>query len=80
VTDQPVPSGDSVPGQPTADLPPAADGPAAAPVGGPTGHPLVDTALTELDAVADEPPADQVPAFEAAHRTLTATLSAIDSN
>jgi hypothetical protein len=47
---------------------------------GPTGQPAVDAALAQLDAVADRPPAEQVAAFEAAHRALTATLSSIDQS
>jgi len=47
---------------------------------GPTAHPAVDAALEQLDGVAGQPPAEQVAAFEAAHRTLTGTLSAIDSS
>ena len=49
-------------------------------VAGVTGQAAVDAALEQLDAVADQPPAEQVAAYEAAHRTLTATLSAIDSS
>jgi len=45
-----------------------------------TGHPSVDAALAQLDAVAELPPAEQVTAYEAAHRALTGTLSAIDQS
>jgi hypothetical protein len=53
--------------------------PAAGPTG-PTGHPGVDAALARLDEVADGTPAEQVPAFDAAHRALTTTLSSIDQS
>ncbi len=45
-----------------------------------TGHPVVDGALAQLDAVADRVPAEQVGAFEAVHRALTGTLSGIDQS
>ena len=50
------------------------DGTGAAPAGDP-----VRDALAELDEVAPLSPAQQVPAFEAAHRALAQTLSAIDA-
>ena len=53
-------------------------GPAAADGGGPTGHPAVDQALERLTGVADEPPADQIEAYEAVHRTLQETLQTIE--
>jgi len=53
---------------------------AAAEVSGPTGHPAVDAALAELDAAADLDPAQQVPAYEQAHRALSQTLAAIDQS
>jgi len=61
--------------QPAADAEPAA----GAEPGG-TGHPSVDAALAQLDAVAELAPAEQVAAYEAAHRALTGTLSAIDQS
>jgi hypothetical protein len=38
----------------------------------------VDAAIAELDAVADQPPAAQLPAFAAAHEALRSTLAGID--
>ena len=58
---------------------PGGGGSAGGPTG-PTGQPAVDAALAQLDAVADRPPAEQVAAFEAAHRALTGTLSSIDQS
>lgn len=52
----------------------------AAPAESGTGHPGVDAALAQLDAVAELPPAEQVGAYEAVHRALTGTLSAIDQS
>jgi hypothetical protein len=43
-----------------------------------TGHPAVDEALRALDDAADAPPAEQIPAYEAAHRALQQTLATID--
>jgi hypothetical protein len=43
-----------------------------------TGHPAVDASLHALAQVADAAPADQLPAFRAAHRTLRETLASID--
>ncbi|HEY8472267.1 MAG TPA: hypothetical protein VIL37_06465 [Natronosporangium sp.] len=43
-----------------------------------TGHPAVDAALRELAAVADASPAEQLPAFQAAHRILQEALASID--
>lgn len=43
-----------------------------------TGHPAVDAALRAVAQVAQAPPADQIPAFQAAHRTLQETLASID--
>lgn len=40
----------------------------------------VAAALADIDAVADRPPADQVPAFATAQQTLQATLAGIDEN
>jgi hypothetical protein len=51
-----------------------------APELGPTGHAGVDAALAELDAVSDADPAQQVAAYEQAHRALSQTLAAIDQN
>jgi hypothetical protein len=61
--------------QPAVDAEPADGGQP-----GDTGHPAVDAALAQLDAVAELPPAEQVVAYEAAHRALTGTLSAIDQS
>jgi hypothetical protein len=44
----------------------------------PTGHPAVDSALRSLAQAGHAPPAEQVPACEAAHRTLRETLATID--
>ena len=46
--------------------------------GGPTGHPAVDETLERLDGVAGEPPAEQIEAYEAVHRTLQETLHTIE--
>jgi hypothetical protein len=43
-----------------------------------TGHPDVDAAVEALDEAADLPPAEQVEAYEQAHRALSQTLAAID--
>lgn len=43
-----------------------------------TGHPAVDAALRALTEVADAAPAAQLPAYQAAHRTLRETLASID--
>ncbi len=43
-----------------------------------TGHPDVDAAVAALTDVADQPPAQQLGAYEQAHRALSETLSAID--
>jgi hypothetical protein len=48
--------------------------------GGPTGHPAVDGALRGLASAAELPPAEQVPAFDAAHRALQQTLATIDQS
>ncbi len=45
-----------------------------------TGHPAVDEALRALDAAADAPPAEQIPAYEAAHHVLQQTLATIDES
>jgi hypothetical protein len=45
-----------------------------------TGHPAVDEALRALDDAADAPPADQIPAYEAAHHVLQQTLATIDES
>ena len=63
------------PSQVSADpLPPVVDS------SGPTGHPAVDAALAELDAAAELEPAQQVGAYEQAHRALSQTLAAIDQS
>lgn len=43
-----------------------------------TGHPAVDAALAGLTQSATLPPAEQVSAYEAAHRVLQQTLTTID--
>lgn len=43
-----------------------------------TGHPAVDSALQAVAEVAGAAPADQLPAYQAAHRTLRETLASID--
>ncbi|HLU46396.1 MAG TPA: hypothetical protein VKZ67_15485 [Natronosporangium sp.] len=43
-----------------------------------TGHPAVDAALAALAQVRHAPPAEQLPAFQALHRTLQETLASID--
>jgi hypothetical protein len=43
-----------------------------------TGHPAVDAALRAVRQVAGVAPADQIPTYQAAHRTLRETLSSID--
>ena len=79
------------PSQVSADpLPPVVDssGPTGHPAvdsgvvdsSGPTGHPAVDAALAELDAAAELEPAQQVGAYEQAHRALSQTLAAIDQS
>ena len=45
-----------------------------------TGHPVVDQALRALDDVAAAPPAEQIPAYEAAHHVLQQTLATIDES
>ena len=80
-----VPDTAGVPEPPTwtASAPAAQSDPTGAPAAGPTGptgHPGVDAALARLDEVADRTPAEQVPAFDAAHRALTTTLSSIDQS
>jgi hypothetical protein len=47
---------------------------------GATGHPAVDAALDELAQAAELPPGEQVPAYEAVHRTLSQTLATIDQS
>jgi hypothetical protein len=41
-------------------------------------HPAVDAALRGLAEVSDAAPADQLPAYQAAHRTLREALASID--
>lgn len=55
-------------------------GPSGDPPAPTTGHPAVDAALAELARVASMPPAEQVPAFQALHRTLRDTLAGIDED
>lgn len=45
---------------------------------GGSGHPAVDAVLQALANAADLPPADQIAAYEAAHRALRETLATID--
>lgn len=45
-----------------------------------TGNPAVDEALRALDDAAQAPPAEQIPAYEAAHRALQQTLATIDES
>jgi hypothetical protein len=58
--------------------PPADDRPE--PVGGApaTGHPTIDASLHALAQVADAAPVEQLPVYQAAHRTLRETLASID--
>jgi hypothetical protein len=63
---QPVPTPDGTPVEP--------------PVPEVTGHAAVDATLAELAEAAELPPAEQVGAYEAAHRALQQTLSDIDQN
>lgn len=42
------------------------------------GHPAVDAALRTLAEVTDAPVAEQLPAYQAAHRTLREVLASID--
>lgn len=44
----------------------------------PTGDAAVDAAVRAVVAAAGSPPADQLPAYEAAHRTLREALARID--
>lgn len=53
------------------------EGPAT-PDGAGTGHPAVDAALAALAQVRTAPPEEQLPAFQALHRTLQETLAGID--
>ncbi len=61
----------------TAPEPAAPDSPE--PAAG-TGHPGVDAALAGLAGTADLAPAEQVAAYEEAHRALTQTLAGIDES
>ena len=80
----PPASGDPASGDAAAAPPPAAGPPWAAepvptttdlPV---TGLPAVDDVVRSLAQVASLPPAGQLPAFQAGHRTLRESLSRID--
>jgi hypothetical protein len=42
------------------------------------GHPAVDASLRALAEVTDASPAEQLPAYQAAHRTLREILASID--
>lgn len=55
----------------------AQPGDAARPAG-PTGHPAVDAALRGVAQVSEVSPAEQIPAYQAAHRVLQETLAGID--
>jgi len=50
----------------------------AQPVMETTGHPAVDAVLRSLDNAARLAPAEQIAAYEAAHRVLQETLASID--
>lgn len=61
------------------------EGPATAPTGDDpgeqgSGHPAVDAAVQAVEAAADLAPADQIEAYDAAHRTLQETLATIDQS
>lgn len=43
-----------------------------------TGHDEVDAALAALADATDRPPAEQIEAYEAVHRTLQETLRGIE--
>lgn len=43
-------------------------------------HPAVDVAVQAVEAAAELPPAEQIEAYDAAHRTLRETLSTIDES
>jgi hypothetical protein len=64
--DEPGTGPELAPGSPTAGSPAA------------TGHPAVDAALAAVAQVSDAAPADQLAAYQAAHRTLRETLASID--
>jgi hypothetical protein len=57
---------------------PAADRPEEEEVS--TGHSAVDAALRGIRQAAGAPPADQIPTYQAAHRTLRETLASIDES
>jgi len=68
---------------PTGEEPAAGRGPVAEPGAQPaaeSGSEQVDAALAALDAAAGLPPHEQIPAYEAAHRTLQDTLAGIDES
>lgn len=46
----------------------------------PTGHPAVDAAVQAIQGASHAPPADQIPTYQAAHRTLRETLTSIDES
>jgi hypothetical protein len=66
--------------EPGAPADPEPGAPADPELAGRTGHPAVDEALNELDATADLDPAQQVAAYEQAHKALSQTLAAIDQS
>jgi hypothetical protein len=43
-----------------------------------TGHATVDAAVRSVTEVAGAPPAEQLPAYQAAHRSLREALASID--
>jgi hypothetical protein len=43
-----------------------------------TGHATVDAAVRAVTEVAGTPPAEQLPAYQAAHRSLREALASID--
>jgi hypothetical protein len=70
-SEPPAPS--ELPGPPAHDRPE----PGGAPV---TGHPTIDASLQALAQAADAAPVEQLPAYQAAHRTLRETLASIDES
>jgi hypothetical protein len=66
-------------GPPASPAPPVDDrpAPADAPV---TGHPTIDASLHALAQATDTAPVEQLPAYQAVHRTLRETLASIDDS
>lgn len=78
MTDEPTAPGGQAVGFP-ADAGPQPAGPAAQPADvEPTGDAAVDAAVRAVAQAAGSSPADQLPAYEAAHRTLREALARID--